>query len=124
MFIKNSILTLSLFLWLFPFSFPSRKKQVEIEIPKIEFKENVSFKSIERISLDCSLEELNISDKIKVIMENEIYFYKVIDKYYVKEKDNVPTPRLKDSILFIGDSNEKGLHIVISTMHIGKTSKN
>lgn len=121
MFLKNSFSLLFLPLCFFYSSLDSFffKEKVEIFIPKL--KEQIKREKINQYNLDDKLlQQFNLFDTFQIKMEDEIYYYKVINKY-IGNRKNISLK--EENVLLYAPSKEKDLQLIVIATNTGKLVK-
>ena len=67
------------------------------------------------------LQDLNVLDTFQIEKENTIYYYKVLEKFYVKDLNDVHVEEPK--VLF-STTVDHSIHLVVKAIHTGKLVKN
>lgn len=124
MFLKNSLLTLFLVTWIFPFSLIENKStKVEIQIPSLDIQENKKEFKGNVLLLEQDLTDLKINDSIIIKSDENRYFYKIRNISYKEEKENFQNTNSQDTIYLVGNKKEN-LHSVITAIYTGKLIEN
>lgn len=126
MFVKNNIFLLFLTFFVFPFSSNEnvvKKNWIDVAIPKIEYQETIKEKNLVKTLEKAPLEQLSINDKITIKKEEEIYYYKIISKYYCANEKMKNDLNDGTSIVLKRKVSNREEYLILIAKNIGKMVK-
>ena len=97
-------------------------------LPESNIKENLiiaSHSGSAKISYFKNLDQLKIEDEIRIVKNNDIYLFKIIDIYEEKKDGSVNIKKYNSATLTLitCKKNTNDLHLIISTIFTGKLEK-
>ncbi len=140
MFVKNSFFFLLISLWIWNSFFTKIAQQEiygELIFSKTGIHEKIFMKEFtcleEGENAQCILNNINASDfetlevqdKIKIKHNDEVYFFRVIDKYQEEKNNKIPSKKLNGFSLVLVSSGEdtNALQTIIIATNIGNMTK-
>lgn len=122
MFLKNSFSFAFLAIWLVlsslhPFEI-SKTRNIELEIPTLNYQERMKQKNNSYIYIEEDLDLLKTNDKFTIKIGNKTVYYKVITKYV---SETLPT--LEEQQLALIEKNSSTLQTIIIAVNTGELVK-
>lgn len=123
MFLKNSFVLLFLALHCFSFSLKGQtSKKEELIIPDLQIEERIKIVG-NRVKVKEDLDLLKSQNQIIIRKGEDLYYYKVIEKYQEELLEEVNADNTS-FLVFYNEKNSFGLHTVVVALNTGKLMKN